>query len=127
MTASLSHTGFPQPLLDAPNVTNVTSSSVTITWDFPGGVVDFFVIQYKLRLIVWSDSGVENITISGTRDIVTINGLAADSSYDIRISTKNDLGVSEWSPAASFITLGKGSLIATVTLGEGPLYSHHHT
>ena len=97
----------PQPLSTAPTTTNITSTSIDVSWQFPGGYVDFYTIQYKLSSIEWDTPDVNEISVMGFRTSVSINGLLPNTMYDLRIKTRNVNGPSEWSPKATFTTLRK--------------------
>jgi len=79
-----------------------------VTWEFPGGYVDFYNIQYRLSNVEWSSStDVFNITVMGFRNQTPIFGLMPATMYNIRIRTLNVNGESEWSPETNFTTLRK--------------------
>ena len=101
-------TGPPWPLLTAPTTSNITNISVDVSWQFPGGYVDFYNIQYKLSNVEWtSPDDVRDISVMGFRTSVSINGLLPNTTYDLRIRTRNANGPSEWSPEATFMTRRK--------------------
>ena len=104
-TYTHTHTGSPRCLSTAPTTTNITNTSVVVSWQFPGGYVDFYDIQYKLSSVEWtSPDGVRDINVMGVRTSVPINGLLPNTVYDLRIRTRNASGQSEWSPEATFMT-----------------------
>ena len=99
--------GVPRPLSTAPTTTNITSTSIDVSWQFPGGYVDFYTIQYKLSSIEWDTPDVNEISVMGFWTSVSINGLLPNTMYDLRIKTRNANRPSEWSPEATFTTLRK--------------------
>lgn len=58
-------TDNPQPILDSPLISAETFSSVTISWEFPGGNVSFYLVMVK----------VSEIQISTNTIITVINHL----------------------------------------------------
>ena len=107
-THTHTHTGPPRPFSTAPTTTNLTSTSVNVSWQSPGGYVDFYNIQYKLSNVEWtSPNDVRNITLMGFQTSVSINRLLPNTTYDLRIRTQNANGQSEWSPVATFTTRRK--------------------
>ena len=110
-THTHTHTGPSRPLSTAPTTTNITSTSVNVSWQFPGGYVDFYNIQCKLSNVEWtSPDDVRDINVMGFRTSVSINGLLPNTTYDLCIRTRNANGESEWSPVATFTTRRKNCL-----------------
>ncbi len=100
------------PLLEEPVVAeNVTSSSVFISWEFPGGTVDYYRIQYALERLGFDSPNVSEFRVKGNKQSVHINNLMPQTNYVIRVRTENENGESEWSPEAHFKTPGKNSFI----------------
>ena len=79
---------------------------MTVLWAFPGGIVDFYDFQYKLRVDNWGDPGTMVRRVDGSRENITLINLQPESTYDVRIRTRNANGFSEFSDA-SFTTLRK--------------------
>ncbi len=79
-----------------PTVTGASSTSLQVTWDAPGNdgppIVDYDY-RYRQPLGIWTE--VTNTTINETT--VTIQGLAASTSYDVEVRARNAEGTSEWS------------------------------
>ena len=80
----------------APTVTAVSSSSLQVTWDAPANtgppITDY---DYRHREPGGSWTEVTNTTITATA--LTIEGLAASTSYDVEVRAKNAEGSSDWS------------------------------
>ena len=86
-----------------------TESSAVLTWQFPGGSVDYYVIEYVLA----QDSGgfaSGNATIktsNGSQTSVTIGNLSSGAIYKFRVAVVNSRGTSQFSECGVFQTLGK--------------------
>ena len=81
----------------APTVTAVSSTSLQVSWDAPENAGPP-ITDYDYRYQTVTDSGwteVTNTRITGTA--VTIEGLAASTSYDVEVRATNAEGTSEWS------------------------------
>ena len=80
----------------APTVTAVSSSRLQVTWEMPANqgppITDY---DYRYREPGGSWTEVTNTTITGTA--VTIEGLAASTSYDVEVLATNAEGSSDWS------------------------------
>ncbi|MYB48078.1 MAG: hypothetical protein F4X72_02180 [Dehalococcoidia bacterium] len=80
----------------APSVTAVSSSILQVIWEAPANagppITDY---DYRYREPGGSWTEVANTTITGTA--VTIEGLAASTSYDVEVRATNAEGTSEWS------------------------------
>ena len=80
----------------APTVTAVSSSRLQVTWEMPANqgppITDY---DYRYREPGGSWTEVTNTTITGTA--VTIEGLAASTSYDVEVRATNAEGTSDWS------------------------------
>ena len=80
----------------APTVTAVSSSRLQVTWEMPANqgppITDY---DYRYREPGGSWTAVTNTTITGTA--VTIEGLAASTSYDVEVLATNAEGSSDWS------------------------------
>ena len=80
----------------APTVAAVSSSRLQVTWEAPGNtgppITDY---DYRYREPGGSWTEVTNTTITGTA--VTIEGLAASTSYDVEVLATNAEGSSDWS------------------------------
>ena len=84
----------------------ITTSSVRLSWEDQGGVVNFYVVEYKLRIDDWASlDDVEMMLVDGTIRMTTISGLNDGSTYEARIRTRNENGDSEPSPPVTFETL----------------------
>ena len=80
----------------APTVTAVSSTRLQVSWEAPNNqgppITDY---DYRYREPSGSWTEVTNTTITGTT--VTIQGLAASTSYDVEVSATNAEGTSDWS------------------------------
>ena len=80
----------------APTVTPVSSTSLQVTWDAPantGPPITDYDYQYREPSGSWTQ--VINTRITATA--VTIEGLAASTSYDVEVRATNAEGMSDWS------------------------------
>ena len=80
----------------APTVTPVSSTSLQVTWDAPantGPPITDYDYQYREPSGTWTQ--VINTRITATA--VTIEGLAASTSYDVEVRATNAEGMSDWS------------------------------
>ncbi|MYD52250.1 MAG: hypothetical protein F4W93_12335 [Dehalococcoidia bacterium] len=80
----------------APRVTAVSSSILQVTWEAPanaGPEINDYDYRYREPGGSWTE--VSNTTITDTA--VTIEGLAASTSYDVEVRATNAEGTSEWS------------------------------
>ncbi|XP_023933258.1 titin isoform X1 [Lingula anatina] len=83
-----------------PEVSDITKSSVTLTWTEPeddgGAPISNYVIEYKMKSSVRWTKVPEKV--SDTTHTVT--GLKEDSEYEFRVSAENKAGVGEPSPVS---------------------------
>ena len=97
----------PQPIYIAPVVTDITQSSVVLTWFVPGGVVNSFTVEYcdNATGVCFNSStsdGRPTVTLG-----VTLGILMKLTAYYVQVATNNiAFGISQYSPSATFITLG---------------------
>ncbi len=80
----------------APTVTAVSSSSLQVTWDAPANAGPP-ITDYDYRYREPGGSWTEETTSTITATTVTIDGLAASTSYDVEVRAKNAEGTSDWS------------------------------
>ena len=80
----------------APSVTAVSSTRLQVTWEAPANtgppITDY---DYRYREPSGSWTEITNTTITATT--LTIEGLAASTSYDVEVRAKNAEGTSDWS------------------------------
>ena len=92
----------------APTVTAVSSSSLQVTWDAPANtgppITDY---DYRYREPGGSWTEVTNTTITATT--LTIEGLAASTSYDVEVRATNAEGMSDWSNPGIGATNARGA------------------
>ena len=80
----------------APTVTAVSSSRLQVSWEEPdnqGPPITDYDYRYREPSGTWTE--VSNTNISATT--LTIEGLAASTSYDVEVRAKNAEGTSDWS------------------------------
>ena len=80
----------------APTVTAISSSRLQVIWDAPanaGPPITDYDYRYREPAGTWTE--VVNTRITGTA--VTIEGLAASTSYDVEVRATNAEGTSGWS------------------------------
>lgn len=85
--------------MDIP-VASVVVTNVTLRWEYPGGDVDRYLIQY-------TQSGpnlVFNVTVDGDIMFIMLTGLEADATYSAVVFSVNSKGSSFASPLVSFDT-----------------------
>ena len=84
----------------APRVaaTAATTDSVDVTWTQPGLAGGPEIIGYDVRYRVTGQSGWLAQPHSGTGTTATIAGLAADTSHEVQVLTRNGESPSRWSP-----------------------------
>ncbi len=105
-------TDEPQPILVTPTVDQVTNRTALISWAFPGGQVDEYLVQYKERLNDWtSDNNVMERRIPGNVTIVILTDLISSALYDVRVASVNAMGTSEFLFHGEFSTQRKFCII----------------
>ena len=80
----------------APRVTAVSSTRLQVSWEAPGSdgpPITDYDYRYREPSGTWTE--VTNTTITATT--LTIEGLAASTSYDVEVRARNAEGTSEWS------------------------------
>ena len=89
-------------------ISNIINTSVNVSWEFPGGDVNAYLIQYKPSSVEWTSNDRRSIVVVGERPTsVLINDLLPNAMYNLRILTNNANGGSLWSPEANFTTRRK--------------------
>lgn len=107
------------PALTAPGTPSVlavdgaSETSITLSWTWPGGPVDYYVIQYGTVNGTWTGSAntEHNVTSYG------ISGLTPDTTYYFQVSAVNGGGAGDPSPVVSGTTLAP---VAGTGGGFGP-------
>ena len=80
----------------APRVTAISSTRLQVSWEEPGSQgppVTDYDYRYREPSGTWTEVSDTNITAT----TVTIEGLAASTSYDVEVRARNAEGTSEWS------------------------------
>ena len=80
----------------APTVTAVSSTRLQVTWDAPANAGPP-ITDYDYRYREPGGSWTEKTTTTITATAVTIEGLAASTSYDVEVRATNAEGTSDWS------------------------------
>ena len=92
----------------SPTVTAASSTSLQVTWDAPenpGPPITDYDYRYREAFGSWIE--VPNTTITATT--VTIEGLAASTSYDVEVRATNAEGTSDWSNSGYGSTAAAGA------------------
>ena len=92
---------LPQMITSAPNV-NISGTTATVSWEFPGGSVSDYIVEYVLssEYLGFTSPSV----INTPQPSVCIDNLQPHSSYLLRVAVQNSEGRSRFSPVASFLT-----------------------
>ena len=88
-------------------ISNITNTSINVSWEFPGGDVDAYLIEYKPSSVEWTSNDWRYTIVLGEQTSVLINDLLPNTMYNLRILTNNANGDSLWSPEANFTTRRK--------------------
>ena len=92
----------------APTVSTVSSTRLQVSWDMPanhGPPITDYDYRYREPPDDWTE--VTDLTITGTT--VEIQGLAANTSYDVEVRATNAEGTSDWSNPTSGSTNTPGA------------------
>lgn len=81
-------------------ITDVTSTTATVHWEYPGGNVDAYLVQYIQSLL----SQALNVTVDSNFTSFTLTRLEPLIMYSVVVLTINSNGFSISSPLASFYT-----------------------
>ena len=111
----------PQRILEQPIFNNVNIDSVVLMWEFPGGTVDNYIVQYVLALDGFASDSIRSILVIGTETSVVIGNLLPRSIYEFRVAAVNNRGISAFSRLTTFTTLRK-----SYTLSCSLQLCHHH-
>ncbi|XP_064396706.1 hemicentin-1-like isoform X2 [Halichondria panicea] len=102
MTQSLNE---PQPILVVPVVDLITNRTALISWEFPGGQVDEYLVQYKERLNDWTTpNDIFVRSVAGNVTMVMLTDLIPSASYDVRVASVNAMGTSQFFFQGEFST-----------------------
>ena len=86
----------------APNISAVTASNFTATWVNPGGATNYFLDVSTATNFATYVTGYSNKAVAALTDSVT--GLAANTTYHVRVRAQSSGGTSSNSPTASQLT-----------------------
>ena len=81
----------------APTVTAVSSTRLQVSWEEPRGTQGPPITDYDYRYREPGGSWTEKTNTTITATTVTIEGLAASTSYDVEVRARNAEGASDWS------------------------------
>ena len=117
---------------DAPSAPTLTAGQTWLlaSWTAPadnGSTITGYDVHYRTAGGNWTDAG-----HAGTSTTKRIDGLAADTAYEVRVRASNAEGAGDWSPAASGRTDAPGGgaegdvrLVGGTTAQEGRVEIHH--
>ena len=96
----------PRVILEALQVVR-TPEVTTVSWTHPGGTVDSFLVQYVERPFYFTSpsADLQSLTVSGADTSVQISNLPEGARYRVRVATRNQNGLSAFSPDASIDVL----------------------
>ena len=94
---------LPPMITSAPDV-KISGTTATVSWEFPGGSVSDYIVEYVLSSEGFTSPSVINTSTDGTQPSVCIDNLQPHSSYLLRVAVQNSSGRSEFSPEAQFST-----------------------
>ena len=86
----------------APTISAVTASNFTATWVNPGGATNYFLDVSTATNFATYVTGYSNKAVAALTDSVT--GLAANTTYHVRVRAQSSGGTSSNSPTASQLT-----------------------
>ena len=98
VTIAVTDENEPPAAPDAPTVTAASKTSLAVAWTAPSTVgrppVSDYDVQYRV-----ADSGTAfaDIGYDGTATTTVLDGLQADTAYEVQVRAHNDEGVSAWS------------------------------
>ena len=116
VTIAVTDEDEPPAAPDAPTVTGTSKTSLAVAWTAPSTVgrppVSDYDVQYRLAN---SGGGFTDASYDGTGTTTALDGLQADTAYEVQVRAHNDEGVSDWS------ALGTGRTDANIapTFAEG--------
>ena len=100
---SIVTTDQPQSLLEVPIPENPMNTSVTLSWEDPGGDVDAYIIRLTQSV---SPNLVINVSVNGNLLSTVLRDLEPDTSYTVAVFSMNQNGLSNIpSPPTQFDTL----------------------
>ena len=102
---------------DKPTLAAVTgsSTSLTATWTKPGLNGGPEITGYDVQYKVSTDSSWTAFAHTGSGLTTTITGLAADTSYQVRVRAKNGETDSDWSDASTAVSTNAAGTTPTIT------------
>ena len=102
MTISLSP-DQPQAILNEPTTVNATRTSVTLSWNDPGGDVDSYLIT-----VTHGQLGTRfNVIVDGSTTVYVLMDLDPGTTYQVLIFSVNSNGLSIASPSHMIDTEGE--------------------
>ena len=113
-------TAQPQKIFDPPtsDSTFSTESSAVLTWQFPGGSVNHYVIEYVLAQDSegFASSNATIKTANESQTSTVIRNLLPGAIYKFRVAVMNNLGTSQFSECGVFQTVAMGESIDDIIL-----------
>ena len=98
----------PQSLLEVPIPENPMNTSVTLSWEDPGGDVNAYIISLTQNV---PPNLVVNVSVNGNLTSTVLRDLEPDTSYTVAVFSMNQNGLSNIpSPLTQFDTLREFSL-----------------
>ena len=108
----LHFTALPQKIFNPPlsDSTFSTESSAVLMWQFPGGSVSHYVIEYVLARDsegFASNNVTTKRTVNESQTSTVIRNLLPGAIYKFRVAVMNNNGASQFSECGVFQTLGE--------------------
>uniref|UniRef100_A0A670ZLD4 Fibronectin type-III domain-containing protein n=1 Tax=Pseudonaja textilis TaxID=8673 RepID=A0A670ZLD4_PSETE len=102
-------TSAPAPLLDHLVVSEVTSTTLQLSWDVPEGEFDSFLVRWKDSL-GRGQTPAQEVKVPGDERSVTLQGLTPSTKYSLTVyGIKDESEVADISTGARTSGLGKGA------------------
>ena len=104
----MTFTDKPQPIFFESVSDQVTDRTALISWVFPGGQVDEFLVQYKETISDWrTNADVMERRVPGDVTMVMLTDLVPSATYDVRVASVNTMGTSTFRNQGAFSTQRK--------------------
>ena len=83
-----------------------------LTWQFPGGTVNSYIVQYVMAQdsVGFGSSDAMKKSVNGSMTSIVIDRLLPGATYKFRVAVVNNRGMSLFSECGIFLTLGESSL-----------------
>ncbi len=104
----MTFTDKPQPIFFESVSDQVTDRTALISWEFPGGQVAEFLVQYKEAISDWTtNADVMERRVPGDVTMVMLTDLVPSATYDVRVASVNTMGTSTFRNQGAFSTQRK--------------------